>query len=112
MKGRLSFHLRTPSVKKQKRIGKTGALPYLQKVDYAYNSLGWLTGINTPATAMGLGLSRPMLSCFYPVAFAPSTTALDNNDLFSMDLKYETPTAALSPNGVATPQYGCSSSTQ
>ncbi len=85
-------------------MGKTGALPYLQKVDYAYNSLGWLTGINSPAPVFGL--TRALSACFYPVSYNPSATDMDYNDLFSMDLKYDAPTAALSPNGVATPQYG------
>jgi RHS repeat-associated protein len=87
-----------------KRMGKVGALNYLQKVDYAYNSLGWLTGINSPAPVMGL--TRPLSSCSFPIATAPSTTDLDYNDLFSMELKYDAPTAALSPTGTAPPQYG------
>ena len=32
-----------------KRMGKVGTLNYLQKVDYQYNNLGWLTGINNTA---------------------------------------------------------------
>ncbi len=88
-------------------MGKTGALPYLQKVDYNYNTLGWLTGINSPATAMGLGLPRPLINCDFPVTFAANPTDLDKNDLFSLDLKYENPNAALAPSGATTtPQYG------
>jgi RHS repeat-associated protein len=87
-----------------KRMGKTGALPYLQKVDYSYNTLGWLTGINSPAPVMGL--TSPLSVCGFPKSTAPSTTNLDFNDLFSMDLKYEAPVAAWSPTGTATPQYG------
>jgi RHS repeat-associated protein len=82
-------------------------LPYLQKVDYAYNTLGWLTGINAPAPS--LGLLRPMSSCFYPIAntYTPSPTNLDDNDLFSMELKYENPIAAYTPSGTTTtPQLG------
>jgi RHS repeat-associated protein len=88
-----------------KRMGKVGALNYLQKVDYAYNSVGWLTGINNPATVFGL--TRPLVSCFYPVTNGSSTTDVDYNDLFSMDLKYDNPIAANAPSGTAvTPQYG------
>ena len=92
-----------------KWVGKPtlSSLNYLQKVDYSYNTLGWLTGINSPATAMGLGLARPLAYCDFPVAFAANPTDLDKNDLFSMDLKYENPNAAFAPSGTtATPQYG------
>ena len=38
---------------------------------------------------------------------ATSTSDLDINDLFSLDLKYENPNAALAPSGTSvTPQYG------
>jgi RHS repeat-associated protein len=88
-----------------KRIGKVGALSYLQKVDYTYNSLGWLTGINNPQTAFPL--TKALSACFYPVNYGASTTDLDYNDLFSMELKYEAPVAALAPSGTTvTPQYG------
>ncbi len=88
-----------------KRMGKVGSLNYLQKVDYAYNSLGWLTGINRPAPA--LGLARPLAYCDFPVAFAANPTDLDKNDLFSMDLKYENPNASFAPSGTTTtPQHG------
>ena len=36
-----------------KQMGKVGALNYLQKVDYQYNVLGWLTGINNTAGISG-----------------------------------------------------------
>jgi RHS repeat-associated protein len=86
-------------------MGQTGSLAYLQKVDYSYNSLGWLTGINNPQTAFAL--TKPLASCFYPVNYNPSATDLDYNHLFSMELKYEAPVAALAPSGTTvTPQYG------
>ena len=38
---------------------------------------------------------------------ATSTTDLDINDLFSLELKYDNPNAALAPSGTTvTPQYG------
>jgi hypothetical protein len=91
-----------------KRIGKVGALNYLQKVDYSYNSLGWLTGINSPQTAFAL--TRPLASCYYPVNYAASTTDLDYNDLFSMELKYEAPVAALAPLAPYLPTKPCQTS--
>ncbi len=91
---------------KNRRMGKTGALPYLQKVDYTYNSLGWLTGINSPAPPTYF-FTNPIGNL--PALSSPNTSAadLDNNDLFSMDLKYDLPVQALAPSGTtATPQYG------
>jgi RHS repeat-associated protein len=87
-----------------KFMGKTGALNYLQKVDYSYNALGWLTGINQ--SLVNNPLDRAMVGCFYPYNVPISTTDLDVNDLFSMDLKYESPIAALAPAGTTViPQY-------
>ena len=87
-----------------KFMGKTGTLNYLQKVDYSYNSLGWLTGINQDLADNAL--DRPLSNCFYPTNIATSTTNLDINDLFSLDLKYENPVAAYAPTGTTvTPQY-------
>ena len=88
-----------------KWMGKAGSLNFLQKVDYNYNSLGWLTGINQNL-ANG-GLDRPLANCYYPANVATSTTDLDINDLFLLELKYENPNAALAPSGTSvTPQYG------
>jgi RHS repeat-associated protein len=87
-----------------KYVGKSGSLNYLQKTDYTYNSLGWLSGINPGLTN---NLDRTMAACFYPVNNATSTTNLDINDLFSMELKYDNPVAAFAPSGTTvTPQYG------
>jgi RHS repeat-associated protein len=89
-----------------KWIGKPAisSLNYLQKVDYSYNTLGWLTGINAPAPS--LGLTRTIANCYFPVSSNLSTTDLDLNDLFSMDLKYDAPIQALAPSGTTvTPQY-------
>ncbi|MBL7818777.1 MAG: RHS repeat-associated core domain-containing protein [Saprospiraceae bacterium] len=88
-----------------KWMGKAGNLNYLQKVDYSYNSLGWLTGINNPVPTFGL--TRALSACYYPVSYNPSTTDLDYNDLFSMDLKYENPLQVNAPSGTTVvPQYG------
>ncbi len=88
-----------------KRMGKVGSLNYLQKVDYSYNSLGWLTGINSPAQALSPLATIGNL----PNQFSPNSSDadLDYNDLFSMDLKYENPLQANAPSGTTvTPQYG------
>jgi RHS repeat-associated protein len=88
-----------------KWMGKVGALNFLQKVDYAYNSVGFLTGINVPSPT--LGITRPLSVCGPPTSVTPSATNIDQTDLFSLELKYENPVAANAPTGVtATPQYG------
>jgi RHS repeat-associated protein len=88
-----------------KWMGKVGALNFLQKVDYAYNSVGFLTGINVPSPT--LGITRALSVCGPPTSVTPSATNIDQTDLFSLELKYENPVAANAPTGVtATPQYG------
>jgi RHS repeat-associated protein len=88
-----------------KWMGKVGALNFLQKVDYAYNSVGFLTGINVPSPT--LGITRPLSVCGPPTGVTASATNIDLADLFSLELKYENPVAANAPTGVtATPQYG------
>jgi RHS repeat-associated protein len=83
-----------------KWMGKVGALSFLQKVDYAYNSVGFLTGINAPSLN-----GTTNAACTLP--FANPTGSLDDNDLFSLDMRYDNPTAAFAPTGTAaTPQYG------
>ena len=52
-------------------------------------------------------MDRPLANCYYPANVTTSTTDLDVNDLFSLELKYENPNAALAPSGTSvTPQYG------
>jgi RHS repeat-associated protein len=88
-----------------KWMGKVGTLNFLQKVDYAYNSVGFLTGINAPSQT--LPLYKPLSACYYPVVTSSSTTNIDYNDLFTLELNYNNPVAANTPAGVtATPQYG------
>jgi RHS repeat-associated protein len=88
-----------------KWMGKVGSLNFLQKVDYMYNSVGFLTSINAPLPSAGS--LKAMASCYYPVANSSSTTNIDYNDLFSLELQYQSPVAALAPSGVTvTPQYG------
>jgi RHS repeat-associated protein len=88
-----------------KWMGKVGALNFLQKVDYAYNSVGFLTGINVPSPT--LGITRPLSVCGPPTSVTASATNIDLADLFSLELKYENPVAANAPTGLtATPQYG------
>jgi RHS repeat-associated protein len=85
-----------------KRMGKVGALNYLQKVDYTYNALGWLTGVNIPIS----GTTTALVNCTFPEPNTSNTTDLDVNDLFSMELKYDTPNQSFAPNGTTvTPQY-------
>ncbi len=88
-----------------KYVGKTGSLNFLQKIDYAYNDLGWLTGINPTGVK---GVQTPFANCTIPGTNTTSTTDLDVNDLFSMDFKYESPTTALTPGGTpaAKAEYG------
>ena len=89
-----------------KWVGKTN-VNYLQKVDYTYNSLGWLMGINSPSQIQGFSSLAAIGNL--PNIYSPnsSNADLDYNDLFSMDLKYENPNAALAPSGTSvTPQYG------
>jgi RHS repeat-associated protein len=88
-----------------KQMGKVGSLPFLQKVDYAYNVLGWLTDINVPVPLV------PTINTIsnYPAAndYNPNIHTLDYNDLFSMGLKYENPVQVYAPSGTTvTPQYG------
>jgi hypothetical protein len=63
-----------------KWMGKVGSFNYLQKVDYSYNSLGWLTGINNLTSLSGT--TTALTNCSLPFANAPSSTDLDVNDLF------------------------------
>ncbi len=89
------------SIKNQittKRMGKVGTYNYLQKVDYTYNSLGWLTGINTPAPPTYI-TTNPIGN--YPALISPNSSSadLDNNDLLSMEFKYDNPNSALAPSG-------------
>jgi hypothetical protein len=85
-----------------KRMGKVGNKNYLQKVDYSYNPLGWLTGINS--LNVQSGTTTALSNCTFPVANTPSTD-LDVSDLFSMELKYDTPNQTLVPNNTTvTPQ--------
>lgn len=86
-----------------KRMGKAGTLEYLQKVDYQYNVMGWLTAINGSTT----NIAGAAATCALPTPSTPSTTNLDINDLFSLDLRYQNPNAAYTPTGTsATAQYG------
>ncbi len=72
----------------EKNLGKT-ATSHLQSLDFAYNSQGWLTTINTPT--LNSGTNQPLVLCTTnPVAPAPTAgSTLDGNDLFYMDLKYD-----------------------
>ena len=79
-----------------KWLGKVGGLSFLQKVDYSYNSVGFLTGINSPAQFLPYS-TNALASCTFPSAYSPSTSNLDYNDLFVMDLKYDAPLVANAP---------------
>jgi RHS repeat-associated protein len=79
-----------------------GSASFLQKVDYSYNTLGWLTGINAPTLNVNDIVNT---ACNLPFPNTPGAN-LDENDLFSMDFRYNNPNIAYSPTGAVTAQSG------
>lgn len=62
----------------------SGFLPYMQRIDYAYNIRGWLTGINQPGTialgddlfAMKLAYTEPFFGSSHPAQFNGNLSAI------------------------------------
>ena len=90
-----------------KWMGQVGGLNFLQKVDYSYNSVGFLTGINSPNTNGPFTYVKALSSCTYPTAWYGSPTDYDFSDLFVETLTYKAPNTANAPtNTTVTGEYG------
>ncbi len=72
-----------------------GTSSFLQSIDYAYNDRNWLTSINGGSSFSALSQSAIALCATNPATPDPAEAAFssnpDGNDIFKLDLYYETP---------------------